>query len=214
MVYVKNMEIKEAFEELKKEKKRKFTQTVDLIVNLQNFDVRKEALNTFLNVPYPMGRKIGAFLTKRSKIVPTITEMDFSKYNEIKDIKKLAREYDFFVAVAPMMSKIATKFGRVFGPLGKMPSPQAGIIPKDDDDMVKDMVEKMQGVIRVRNKEMSIKVAIGKEDMDVEKAVGNIESVLKQLENKLPRGRDCIKNVMLKFTMTKPIKFIDYTKKK
>lgn len=208
------MEIKEAFEELKNEKKRKFTQTVDLIVNLQHFDVRKEALNTFLTVPHPMERKIGAFLTKKSKLVPTITEMDFDKYKELKEIKKLAKEYDFFIAVAPMMSKIATKFGRVFGPLGKMPSPQAGIIPQDNDEMVEKMLVKMKSVIRIRNKEMSIKVAVGKEDMDVEKIAENVDSVLKQLEAKLPRGRECIKNVLLKFTMTKPIKFIDYVKKK
>jgi large subunit ribosomal protein L1 len=208
------MELNDVLKELKAEKKRKFTQTVDLVVNLQNFDVRKEALNTFLNVPNPMEKKIGAFLTKKSKVVPTITEMDFDKYKELKDIKKLAKEYDFFIAVAPMMSKIATKFGRVFGPLGKMPSPQAGIIPQDSDDVVEKMVEKMKGVIRVRNKEMSIKVAVGKEDMDANKISENVEAVLKQLEAKLPRGRDCIKNVLLKFTMTKPIKFVDYTKKK
>ena len=207
------MEIKQVFEELKKEKKRKFSQTIDLIVNLQNFDVRKEALNTFLNVPNPMERKIGAFLTKKSHIVPTITEMDFAKYKDIKDVKKLAMEYDFFIAVAPMMGKIATTFGRAFGPLGKMPSPQAGIIPKETDEMIKGMVEKMKSVIRVRNKEMSIKLVIGKEDMDVKKVTENIESVLKQLEAKLPRGRECIKNVMLKFTMTRAIKFIDYTRK-
>jgi len=29
----------------------------------------------------------------------------------LKDIKKLAKKYDAFLAVAPMMSKVATKFG-------------------------------------------------------------------------------------------------------
>lgn len=200
------MEIKEALKELKSQKKRKFVQTLDLIVNLRNFDVRKEALNTFVTIPNSGDKKVAAFLTKHSKVVDTITELDFPKYNETKEIKKLARKYDFFIAVAPMMSKVATKFGRVFGPLGKMPSPQAGIIPKDDEESVKAMVEKMKKVVRVRNKELAIKLPVGKEDMEDKVLEENIASVLKGLEGKLPRGKENIKDVLIKFTMTKPVK--------
>jgi large subunit ribosomal protein L1 len=206
--------INKALEILRKEKKRKFVQTVDLIVNLENFDVRKEALNTVVNVIHPNKKKVAAFLTRNTKIIPTINEPDFVKYKDLKDIKKLAKQYDSFIAVAPMMSKVATKFGRVLGPMGKMPSPQAGIIPKDDDESIKKMVEKMQYVLRVRNKEMSIKLGIAKEDMSDEDIIENAESVLKQLESKLPRGKECIKNVMIKFSMTPSIKFLDYSKKK
>ena len=200
------MEIKKALSELRKEKKRNFVQTLDLIVNLKNFDVRKEALNTFISVPHPKEKKIGAFLTKRSKLVETITEEDFPKYKEMKDIKKLAKRYDSFIAVAPMMAKIATKFGRVFGPMGKMPSPQAGIISEESDKIIGDMLEKMKKSIRVKNKEMAIKLPVGKEDMDDNKLEENIRTVIKGLEKLLPRGKDNIKEIILKFTMTKPIK--------
>jgi len=40
------METTKALAELRKGKERKFVQTLDLIVNLKNFNVRKEALNT------------------------------------------------------------------------------------------------------------------------------------------------------------------------
>jgi len=73
------MEIKAALVELRKEKKRKFTQTVDLVMNLKNFDVRKEALNTFIFVPHGSEKKLAAFFTKRSKLITTITEEDFTK---------------------------------------------------------------------------------------------------------------------------------------
>jgi len=136
------MEIKKAIVELREEKKRKFDQTLDLIVNLKNFDVRKEALNSFVSVPHGSERKLAGFLTKRSGLIDSITEADFVKYKDLKDIKKLAKKYDAFIAVAPMMAKVATKFGRVFGPMGRMPSPQAGIIVKDDDEIVKMMIEK------------------------------------------------------------------------
>jgi large subunit ribosomal protein L1 len=206
------MEIKEALVELRNEKKRKFVQTVDLVMNLKNFNVRKEALNTFVFVPHGADKKLAAFFTKRSKLIDTITEEDFVKYKELKDIKKLAKKYDAFIAVAPMMGKVATKFGRVFGPMNRMPSPQAGIVVKEDEVMVKDMIEKMNTAIRVKNKEMAIKVAIGKENMSDEDLAENIAAVIKGLEGKLPRGKDNVKEVLIKFTMTKPIKIVEARK--
>jgi len=86
------MEVKKALEELRKEKKRKFDQTLDLIVNLKNFDVRKEALNTFVTVPHGSERKLAGFLTKRSSLIDSITEADFIKYKDLKD--KIHRNKD------------------------------------------------------------------------------------------------------------------------
>ena len=170
-------------------------------------------MNTFVKLPNSNKKKIAAFLTKRSSAVETITELDFVKYKEEKAMKKLAKEYDFFIAVAPMMPKIATKFGRVFGPMNKMPSPQGGIMPNEDEDTIVKMIETMGSMVRIRNKEKSIKMSIGKEDMNVEDIVANAESVLKQLEGKLPRGKENLKDALIKFTMTKPIKFLDNTRR-
>lgn len=208
------MEIKEALIELRKEKKRKFVQTVDLVINLKNFDVRKEALNTFVFVPHGHEKKLAAFLIKRSKLIDTITEEDFVKYKEMKDIKRLAKKYDAFIAVAPMMGKVATKFGRVFGPMNRMPSPQAGIIPQENEDMIKVMIDKMNKAVRVKNKEMAIKLPVGKEDMPDDKLAENITTVIKELEKKLPKGRDNIKEVLIKFTMTKPFTIVESATKR
>ncbi len=203
------METVKALQELRKEKKRKFDQSVDLIVNLKSFDVRREALNTFIFIPHGLDRKFAAFFTKRNSNVDTITEEDFVKYKEMKDIKKLAKKYDAFLAVAPMMGKVATKFGRVFGPMNKMPSPLAGIVPKEDDVMIKAMIEKMKKAIRVKNKEMSVKVCVGKESMNDDDLVENINEAIAELEKKLPKGKENIKNVLVKFTMTKPIVVVE-----
>ena len=45
-------DLKKALEELRKNEERKFNQTVDLIVNLQKFDVKKNSINIFLRVPH------------------------------------------------------------------------------------------------------------------------------------------------------------------
>jgi large subunit ribosomal protein L1 len=203
------METIKAIQELRNEKKRKFVQSVDLIMNLKNFDVRREALNTFVFVPHSMNKKLAAFFTKRSSKIDTITEEDFVKYKELKDMKKLAIKYDAFLAVAPMMGKVATKFGRAFGPMNKMPSPLAGIIPKEDDQMIDGMIAKMKKAIKVKNKEMSIKICVGKESMSDKELAENVNGAIEELEKKLPRGKDNIKEVLVKFTMTKPIVIVE-----
>jgi len=199
------MEAIKAIQELRKEKKRKFDQSVDLIINLKSFDVRREALNTFVFVPHGIDKKFAAFFAKRSNVLDTITEEDYVKYKELKDIKNLVKKYDMFLASAPLMGKVATKFGRVFGPINKMPSPLAGIVVKEDDEMIEAMLDKMRKSVRVKNKEMSIKVRVGKESMSDEDLAENVDAAIKELTKKLPKGVDNVKDVLVKFTMTKTV---------
>ena len=203
---MKIMKIEEALKKLREDKKRKFVQSVDLIVNLQNFDARKEQINSFIFVPHPAEKKICGFLTRKSGLVNTIVEDDFKKFKELREIKRLAKKYDFFIAAAGLMGKIATAFGRVLGPVGKMPSPQAGIISVENDAAIKAMIEKVKKSIRIRTKERSIKISIGKEDMSDEELKENIVSALGSIEGILPRKKDNVKNVLIKFTMTKPMR--------
>jgi large subunit ribosomal protein L1 len=196
--------IEKALEDLKKEEKRKFVQTVDLIINLQKFDARKESLNTFVQIPHPAPKKICAIITRKTELVDFILKEDFVKYKELTDVKKLAKKYDFFVAVASLMPEIATKFGRVFGPMGKMPSPQAGIIPADNDAAIKAMVDKMKSVVKIKSKERSLKIPVGKEDMSEKELKANIEAILQGVENALPQKNQNIKNALIKYTMSTP----------
>ena len=205
LLLIYNMETIKAIAELRKEKKRKFDQSVDLIINLKSFDVRREALNTFVFVPHGIDKKFAAFFAKRTSLLDTITEEDYVKYKELKDIKKLAKKYDMFLAAAPLMGKVATKFGRVFGPINKMPSPLAGIVPKEDDEMIEKMLDKMRKAVRVKNKEMSIKVRVGKESMSDADLADNVDAAIKELTKKLPKGVDNVKDVLVKFTMTKTV---------
>ena len=97
-----------------KEKERKFDQTIDLIVNLKEFDVRKQAFNVFSEVPNKFkDKKIAGFFEKDSEVVKAIKKDDFVRYKEKKDIKKLTRSYDNFIANAKLMPAVATSFGRV-----------------------------------------------------------------------------------------------------
>jgi large subunit ribosomal protein L1 len=202
-------ELKKALAELRKEEERKFNQTLDLIVNLQKFDVKKESMNLFIQIPHKIkDKKICAFLTSKHKDIDTITEADFRRYSDKKELKKLEKNYDFFIAQAVLMPKVATVFGRVLGPSGKMPSPQLGIVADADDKILNELKEKINHSMKIRSKEASIKLGVGKQSMKDEELIGNIISIYNSLLKALPKGLDNIKNVEIKFTMTKPKKIL------
>ena len=202
-------QLKQALTELRAEKQRKFDQTVDLIVNLQKFDVKKNPVNTFVSVPYKIkDKKIAGFLEMKNKNFDTITPDQFRKYTDKKELKKIAKNYDFFIAQPNVMPKVATTFGRVLGPLGKMPSPQLGIILNTDDKTINELKEKINSSIKIRTKDASIKVPIGKQSMEDEKIIENVLAVYNSLLKNLSKGKENIKNIEIKFTMTKPKKII------
>ena len=50
------------------------------------------------------------------------------------------------------MPKVATTFGRILGPLGKMPSPQLGIILNTDDKTINELKRKNKFQHKNKNK--------------------------------------------------------------
>lgn len=200
-------DFKKALEELRKEKKKNFNQTVDLIINLKKYSFKKNPLNLLVNIPHKIkDKRICAFLEIKNKDVETIIESEFKRYIDKKELKKLVNNFDFFIAQASLMPKVATTFGRFLGPVGKMPSPQLGILMDANEKTISDIKNKINSNIKIRIKESSIKMAIGKEDMEDDYVVENIISVYEAVIKSLPREKDNIKNIEIKFTMSKPIK--------
>lgn len=158
-------------------------------------------------MPYKIAdRKICGFLTKKSKLVDTIIKEEFGQFNDKKSIKKLVEKYDFFMASASLMSVIATKFGRYLGPAGKMPSPQLGVIAQESDESIKNTLERFNTAVRITTKEPSIKLRIGKLSMRDEEITENILHVFNMLANVLPKKKENVKSLMIKLTMSKPLK--------
>lgn len=200
-------QLKQALVELRKEPERKFNQSVDLIINLQKFDIKKNQVNLFVSVPYKVrDKKICGFLEVKNDNVDTITKSEFKKYSTKGEIKKLVNGYDFFIAQASVMPLVATTFGRALGPAGKMPSPQLGIVMNVDDKVINDLKAKINSSIKIKTKEASIKVQVGKQNMKDEELIENILAVYNAVLKALTRGKENIKNLEVKFTMTKPQK--------
>ncbi len=196
--------------------KRNFTQSVDLVINLQNLDMKKQESNVdqFISLHYGRGKKtkvcaiVGPELKDQAKQVcdGVISVEDFHKYKDNKKaIKKLSNEYDYFIAQATIMPQIATVFGRVFGPRGKMPNPKAGCVVPPNANL-KIVYDRLQKLMRVQTKNApSIKCSIGAETMDDAQLIDNIDTVYKGVLNAIPNAENSIKNVSLKLTMGKPI---------
>jgi large subunit ribosomal protein L1 len=200
-------DLEKALKELREGKKRKFDQTLDLVINLQKFNVKKDAINSLISVPHKIkDKKIAAFLESESKFVDTISASSFAKYKDKKTIKSIVDKYDFFMAQSSLMPKVATTFGRALGPTGKMPSPQLGILLNADEKSINEIKEKVNKGVKIRTKEASIKVAVGKESMSDKDLIENALTIINSIKKSLIRGNDNIKNIELKFTMTKPVK--------
>ena len=202
-----NEQLKNALVELRKDKERKFEQSVDLIINLQKFDVKREQVNLFVSVPHKAkDKKVCGFLEIKNNNVDTITKSEFKNYSDKKELKKLIAKYDFFIAQASLMPIVATTFGRVLGPAGKMPSPQLGILMNVDDKAIAELKNRINNSVKIKTKEASIKVAIGKQSMKDEDIIENVLTVYNAVLKVLPKGKDNLKNLEIKFTMTKPQK--------
>lgn len=200
-------QLEKALSELRKSKERKFDQTVDLIINLKNFDHKKNQINASIIVPFKIkDKKIAAFAETKIKGIDTITPQEFNKYSDKKNLKKLVKSYDFFISQLNLMPKVASIFGRVLGPAGKMPSPQLGIINSLDEKTIEQTKKRIENSIKLKIKEPSIKVAIGKQSMKDSEIIENCISFYNSILKILPKGKENIKNIQIKFTMSKPIK--------
>jgi len=200
-------EIIKALEEAKKTKRRNFDQSIDLIINLKKFDINKNAINEVVNLPHKVkDKKICGFFNEKNELVDTITKKEFGRYEDKKKLKKLIKKYDAFIASASLMPAVATSFGRVLGPAGKMPSPKLGVLMKEDVDSVSKVVKKINSSVVIKTKEPTIKIAIGKQSMKNEDIADNIMAVYNVVFNALPYKKQNIKSIMVKLTMGKPIK--------
>jgi large subunit ribosomal protein L1 len=197
-------------------KKRQFVQSVDLLITLVNLDLKKQdhKIETYVTMPHARGKKVkvcalvgGALHADAKEFADlAIIDQDFKAIStNKKEIKKLAREYDIFIASADVMPKVAGAFGRFLGPKGKMPSPKAGgILPPKGS--VKDVVARMQKVVKLSAKtELAVKCPIAVESMTDDQIAENLVAVHNALLNALPQHDQNLKNVFIKFSMSKPV---------
>jgi large subunit ribosomal protein L1 len=118
-----------------------------------------------------------------------------------QEMRKIANEYDFFIAEAPLMPLVGKTLGSVLGPRGKMPIP----VPPSADIAGLMTKHRKTIVVRLRNQPM-LQNRVGMENMKDEEITENVQAVLRVLEGKLKKGTKNIKSLFIKTAMGAPVK--------
>ena len=193
-------------------KKRNFKQTIDLAINLKNIDLRKSEnkIKFEVNIPNMIKENkialiVDALVSKTEGLnsVHVIKKDDLENLGKNKKLtKKIAKECSYFIAEAPLMPLVGKNLGSVLAPRNLMPKP----VPPTAN--LEGLVERARKTVRIQLKDSPvIHLAIGTEDMDDEKIADNADVVIQSVISSLPKGREQIKNYVIKMTMGKPVKF-------
>lgn len=202
-------EVLEAVKEAKEQSKpRNFTQSVDMIVNIRDLDVKKPENRFNEEVTLPNGRgkevKIGVIAdgelivqAKDAGVALVINKADLEELGkDRKAAKKATNSVDFFIAQADMMPLVGRFLGPILGPRNKMPKPVPASIKLDP------LLERLQSTVKVGIKQQpAIQIIVGSQDMSDEDLAENIETVLTVLDRHLDKGRNQIKSMFIKTTM-------------
>ncbi|MCS7093776.1 MAG: 50S ribosomal protein L1 [Candidatus Aenigmarchaeota archaeon] len=204
-------EISEALKKLRKEaKKRNFNQRLDLIVNLRGIDTKKpeNRINEIFELPYGSGKeaKIVVFSDEVSDEIKNIINVEVLNTKDVENLaknkrecKKLAKNFDFFISDQKILPFVTKNLGKFLAPRGKTPKPIVGDLKK--------MIESLKKSVRIRIKDApTIQIPVGSENMKDEEIEKNIQEVLKFISEKLPKKKNNIKEALIKFTMSKPVK--------
>ncbi|MCD4666663.1 hypothetical protein K8R47_02530 [archaeon] len=196
-------------------KKRHFSQTFDLIINLKGINIKNQDHNVdlFLSLTNTIGKKpricalVGKELANQAKVFDNVITMDqFPEFKDKKKVKDLARKYDYFVAQANIMANIASTFGKTLGPTGKMPNPKAGCVVPPSANL-QELKTKLENTVRIKTKaEPIIKAPLGKEDLTDDQILENFNQIYNALTHVLPSEENNIGSIYLKLTMSRPIR--------
>ncbi|RJS89918.1 50S ribosomal protein L1 [Candidatus Bathyarchaeota archaeon] len=211
---VSRREILRALKELREKRvERNFKQSIDLIVNLKDLDLRRPENRVNLRVELPHGtgkeRKVCVFaegdlaLKAREAGVDLILGQD--RLRELssnrKEAKKLLTKYDVFLAEAPLMPLVGRVAGPILGPRGRMPTPVPPNAPLEQ------ILERQRRTVLLRSRDRPlVQCSVGTEDMGDEEIAENVEAVLSALVGSLRRGAGNIKSIYLKMTMGPPVR--------
>jgi large subunit ribosomal protein L1 len=196
-----------------KKVKRGFRQSIELIVKLQNIDLKKteNRINEAIELPHGTGKPTKVCViasgdlsikAKEAKAEIVMSRGDLDKVaSNKKTAQNLAKEYDYFIAEAPMMPTIGKALGQFLGPKGKMPTPIPPNAPVDQ------IINKHRRMVRLKARDNPlIQCKVGTEDMKMNEIAENIDAIISRLEGKLERGSRNISSVFVKFTMSPRVK--------
>ncbi len=204
--------VKEAME---KSQQRKFSESIDLAINLKNLDMNQpqNRLDEEIILPNGIGKqiKIAVFAkgetAQRAKGAGADYVFDPEEINILGEdktrAKNLAEEINFFIAESAYMPLIGKTLGQVLGPRGKMP------IPLTPDKDVVQIINKSKNSIKIRSKDkMTFHLSVGRKEMPAEKISENIDTIINRIEHRYERGLYNVRSIFVKTTMGPSVRVI------
>ena len=210
----------------KSDKTRKFDETIDLILNVRDVDIKNpnNRIDQELLLPHGIpGNNVSkdvCFIAKddmevalkeKGYTVLNPSDLDDMQKRSKKDKKVVAKKYKYFVARADLMRNLAKVLARFLGQQGKMPKPQPkgfGVIKPNED--IDDYLTKLSRIIKISmKKQLLMQLKVGKKSQSEDEIYENIDSVLNFVETSLPNGFNNVKGIYLKTTMGKPVQVED-----
>jgi large subunit ribosomal protein L1 len=196
-----------------KSEKRKFTQSIELVLNLKEIDMKSSEgkIHEVIELPYSLEKPNKICVIASGELALKARKANADQVLERaeleglagkkRELRKIANEYDFFIAEAPLMPLVGKILGPVLGPRGKMPMP----VPPTAD--IASLVEKHRKTIILRMRSQPIlQCRVGTESMKDEEITENVQTVLRVIEGKLKKGMKNVKFAYLKTSMGKPVK--------
>jgi large subunit ribosomal protein L1 len=187
---------------------RKFSESVDLAINLHNIDLALPGNRVDVEVilPHGLGKptKIAVFAAGETALRAKSAGADrVISADEIKElagnkraVRKMADEYKFFIAETQFMPVIGKSLGSILGKRGKMPTP----LPPTQD--VTPQIQRLKNMIRIRSRDKpTFHLTVGNRNMNTKELAENIEAVVVKLEQTLKDGKHNLKSVYIKTTM-------------
>ena len=193
---------------LEESKPRNFTQSIDVVITINDLDINKPENRLDEEVLLPNGRgkdvKIAfiaegelAYQAEQAGADLVINKEKLEELGKNRpEAKKLANSYDYFVAQTDLMPTVGRFLGPVLGPRKKMPKP----IPASANPET--ILGRLRSTIKIRVKDQPIiQSIVGSEDMTEAQVAENIDAIMDVLDRNLEKGSKQIKAMYLKTTM-------------
>merc|ERR1712029_403289 len=188
------------------EKKRKFTETVDLQIGLKNYDPQKDKRFSgtvkLKHVPRPkfkvclLGDQQHCDQAK-SLGLDCMSADDLKKLNkDKKKVKKLAKSFDAFIASDTLIKQIPRLLGPGLNKAGKFPT----LVTHNDD--LRQKVDDLKATIKFQMKKfLCLSVAVGNVAMSEDELVQNVHLAMNFLVSLLKKHWQNVKSLHIKSTM-------------
>ncbi|MGD9385819.1 MAG: 50S ribosomal protein L1 [Thioalkalispiraceae bacterium] len=182
----------------------KFTESVDVAVNL-GVDPRKsdQVVRGSTVLPHGTGKtvKVAVFAQGENADKAKAAGADIVGFEDLaEDIKKGNMDFDVVIATPDAM-RVVGSLGQILGPRGLMPNPKVGTVTPDVEGAVQNA---KAGQIRYRtDKGGIIHCPIGNVDFDANKLQENLEALIADLKKAKPASSkgQYLKKVTISTTM-------------